>query len=175
MAARRVTQDHARPFCTVKAGTARGFCENLTTNLGNRPDGASRALSDKTARTKKEMRAYPSDPECFVQRTTSMKDWPVFNDKAGSIAQKGPGSRRPAGPDRSRRFRSTELLPVCRPLGRSALTPYAGVEIGRSLFVASGNARHSDSHPARVSTPKSSCGVRARQSELDSRNLVTVS
>jgi transposase len=36
-------------------------------------------------------------------------------------------------------------------------------------------ARHSDSHPARVSTPKSSCGARARQSELDSRNLVAVS
>src|SRR5436853_5853745 len=30
-----------------------------------------------------------------------------------------------------------------------------------------GNARHNDSHPARVSTPKSSCGARARQSELD--------
>ena len=37
------------------------------------------------------------------------------------------------------------------------------------------NARHNDSHPARVSTPQSSCGARARQSELDSRNLVAVS
>jgi len=37
------------------------------------------------------------------------------------------------------------------------------------------NARHSDSHPARVSTPKSSRGARTRQSELDSRNLVGVS
>jgi hypothetical protein len=47
------------------------------------------------------------------------------------------------------------------------------VEIGRSLLVDSGNARHS--HPARVSTPKSSCGARARQSELDSRHLAAVS
>ena len=34
---------------------------------------------------------------------------------------------------------------------------------------------HRDSHPARVSTPKSSCGARARQSELAARNLVAVS
>ena len=34
-AARRVTQDYARPFCTVKAATARVFCKNLTTNLGS--------------------------------------------------------------------------------------------------------------------------------------------
>ncbi len=44
VAARRVTQDHARPFCTVKAGTARGFWENLTTNLGSRPDGPSASI-----------------------------------------------------------------------------------------------------------------------------------
>ena len=53
VAARRVTQDHARLFCTVKAGTARGFCENLTTNFASRPDRASGALSGKTGRTKK--------------------------------------------------------------------------------------------------------------------------
>src|SRR5262249_49964233 len=71
-AARRVTQDYARPFCTVKAATARGFCENLTTNLGSRPARASMALSRKKARTKKkEMRADPLDLEPFVQRTTS--------------------------------------------------------------------------------------------------------
>src|SRR6516225_9210635 len=40
-AARRVTQDYARPFCTVKVATARGFRENLTTNLGSRPGRAS--------------------------------------------------------------------------------------------------------------------------------------
>ena len=34
---------------------------------------------------KKEMRACPSDLEGFVQRTTLMKDWAVFNDKAGSM------------------------------------------------------------------------------------------
>ena len=27
--ARRVVQDHARPFCTMKLRTARGFCANL--------------------------------------------------------------------------------------------------------------------------------------------------
>jgi hypothetical protein len=28
----------------------------------------------------KEMRVYPSDLDCFVQRTISIKDWPVLND-----------------------------------------------------------------------------------------------
>jgi hypothetical protein len=40
-------------------------------------------------------------------------------------------------------------------------------------LVDSGNARHS--RPARMSTPKSSCGARARKSELDSRHLDAVS
>jgi hypothetical protein len=75
-AARRVTQDYARPFCTVKAATARGFCDNLTANFRNRPSRASMTLSRKKARTKKEMSAYPLDLGPFVQRTTSMKDWP---------------------------------------------------------------------------------------------------
>jgi hypothetical protein len=52
-AARRVTQDYARPFCTVQAATATGFCGNPTTNLGSRPARASMAFSRKTARTKK--------------------------------------------------------------------------------------------------------------------------
>jgi len=43
------------------------------------------------------------------------------------------------------------------------------------VVVDSGSAHHSDSHPARVSTAKSSCGARPRQSELDSRDLVSVS
>src|SRR5215813_12689983 len=34
---------------------------------------------------KKEMRPCPSDLERFVQRTTLMKDWPVFNDYRGPI------------------------------------------------------------------------------------------
>jgi hypothetical protein len=33
------------------------------------------------------MKAYPSDGERSVKRQTSMQDWPVFSDKAGSIDQ----------------------------------------------------------------------------------------
>ena len=52
--ARPVTQDDAPPFCTVKAGTARGFCENLATSLrSGPPDGASGAFTGNTARTKR--------------------------------------------------------------------------------------------------------------------------
>jgi len=51
--ARRVTQDHARPFCTVKAGTARGFCEPDQPNLGSPAQTGLGALSGKTARTKR--------------------------------------------------------------------------------------------------------------------------
>ena len=43
--ARRATQDHTRPFCSVKAGTPRGFCENLTTNLGSPPRRVFAGLS----------------------------------------------------------------------------------------------------------------------------------
>jgi len=44
------------------------------------------ALLVRQLERKEEMRAYPSDVEYFVQRTTSMKDWPVFNHEGGSIA-----------------------------------------------------------------------------------------
>ena len=50
---RPVTQDDAPLFCTVKARTARGFCENLATNLRSPPDGASGAFTGNTARTKR--------------------------------------------------------------------------------------------------------------------------
>jgi hypothetical protein len=33
------------------------------------------------------MEAYPPDDERFIKRRTSVKDWPVFSDKEGSIAQ----------------------------------------------------------------------------------------
>jgi hypothetical protein len=33
------------------------------------------------------MKAYPPDDERFVKRRTSVKNWPVFSDQAGSIAQ----------------------------------------------------------------------------------------
>jgi hypothetical protein len=32
------------------------------------------------------MKAYPSDDGRFVKRQTSVKDWPVFSDKAGAIS-----------------------------------------------------------------------------------------
>src|SRR5437773_12353147 len=56
-------------------------------------------------------------------------------------------------------------------ISRSGLLPTTRTERSEALrqlrsdvpVVDSGNARHSDSHPARVSTPKSSCGARARQ------------
>jgi hypothetical protein len=51
--ARPVTQDDAPSLCTLKAGTTRGFCENLTTNLRSPPEGASGAFTDDTARTKR--------------------------------------------------------------------------------------------------------------------------
>jgi hypothetical protein len=63
VAARRVTHYHARPFCTVKAGTARGFCENLTTNFRSHPDGLRGLSLVRQLERKKEMRAYPSDLE----------------------------------------------------------------------------------------------------------------
>jgi hypothetical protein len=44
----------------------------------------------------------------------------------------------------------TSGLPTTR---TSALTLYASVEIGRSLFGDSGNSRRGDSHPACVSAP----------------------
>jgi len=74
------------------------------------------------------------------------------------------------GPGYDSASRPTGSPPACRPFAR-ALPPFTPVEIGRSLLVGAAK-RHS--HPARVSTPKSSCGARARQSELDSLNLVAV-
>jgi hypothetical protein len=41
----RVTQDITPSFCRVEAGTARHFCENLTTNCGSAPRRGCRRLS----------------------------------------------------------------------------------------------------------------------------------
>ena len=32
------------------------------------------------------MKAYPPDDERFVERRTSVKDWPVFSDQGGPIS-----------------------------------------------------------------------------------------
>ena len=77
VAVRPATQDDAPPFCTVKAGTARGCCENLATNLRSPARRTPGALSLVTQlERKEEMRAYPSDLERVVRRTASMEDWP---------------------------------------------------------------------------------------------------
>jgi hypothetical protein len=34
---------------------------------------------------KEELKAYPPDDGRFVKRRTSVEDWPVFSDQAGSI------------------------------------------------------------------------------------------
>ena len=57
---------------------------------------------------KEEMSAYPSDIERFVQRTTSMKDWPVFNDFQRV------SSRRGAEPEYSFRMRQHSPIPPVR-------------------------------------------------------------
>ena len=51
--ARRVTQDPEGPFCPIKVRTARGFVTTDYQLPGLRPNGASRALSGKTTRTKR--------------------------------------------------------------------------------------------------------------------------
>src|ERR1017187_4768088 len=61
--ARRIAQDHAGPFCTMKVRTARGFCANRlgpgqTGLLGRSPVGQ--------IERKEEMKTYPSDRERSV-------------------------------------------------------------------------------------------------------------
>ena len=43
----------------------------------NGQTGLSWALSGKTTRTKRRNEAHPPNTERFVQRRTSLKDWPV--------------------------------------------------------------------------------------------------
>src|SRR5499427_3575580 len=78
VAAQRLTQDHARSFCTMKTGTARVFLR-----LGRPPAReprqmrASRPPPVRQNRTKRKMSAYSSDLERFVERTTPIHYWPV--------------------------------------------------------------------------------------------------
>ena len=61
--ARRVTQDPAGPFCTMKLQTARGFCAIP-------PGSGQTGLLDRSQvghlERKEEMKAYPPDAESFV-------------------------------------------------------------------------------------------------------------
>jgi hypothetical protein len=69
--ARRVTQDHAGPFCTIKLRTARGFCANLR---GSGQTGLLARSQVGQLERKEEMKAYPQDAERLVKRRTSLKD-----------------------------------------------------------------------------------------------------
>ena len=53
---RRVPQDHARSFCTMKAGSARGSCETWPPYLGSPPDVASELSQIRQFRTKMKKR-----------------------------------------------------------------------------------------------------------------------
>ena len=53
------------------------FSWDPTTNVGSRAKTVLRGLSPAKDRSnEKEMKVYPSDFECFVQRKVPMKDWP---------------------------------------------------------------------------------------------------
>src|SRR5450432_1456589 len=69
-----VRQDHARPFCTVRARTARGFLLDLTAYFARSARRGLRGLSlVRQLERKEEMKAYPSDLRYFVKRTASIK------------------------------------------------------------------------------------------------------
>src|ERR1700719_1348102 len=72
----RVTPNLALPFCTIGMATARGFCQNSATHLGSPPRRAPAGLTRKNARTKRKMKAYPSDLRRFVQSKDLHQDWP---------------------------------------------------------------------------------------------------
>ena len=61
--ARRVAQDPAGPFCTMKVRTARGFCANLR---GSGQTGLLGRFQVGQLERKEEMKAYPPDAESFV-------------------------------------------------------------------------------------------------------------
>jgi hypothetical protein len=61
--ARRVAQDHAGPFCTMKVRTARGFCPNLR---GPGQTGLLGHFQVGQLERKEEMKAYPPEAESFV-------------------------------------------------------------------------------------------------------------
>ena len=73
----RAIQDHARPFCTMKTGTARGFCETGHPTSGARQMRASGLSLVRQIRTNRRMRAYLSDLEPFVEQVTPIEHWPL--------------------------------------------------------------------------------------------------
>ena len=77
--ARRVTQDHAGPFCTMKLRTARGVCDRgVCDNFrGSGQTGLLGRSQVGQLERKEEMNAYLQDAERFAKRRTSLKDWPV--------------------------------------------------------------------------------------------------
>ena len=72
--ARRVAQDPAGPFCTMKARTARAFCAKLRSSGQT---GLLGRFQVGQPEREEEMKAYPPDRERFVQRRTSLEGWPV--------------------------------------------------------------------------------------------------
>src|SRR5215831_17588161 len=54
VAAQRLTQDHARSFCTMKTGTARVFLRLGRPQLGSPPDAGFEALPGKTESNEKK-------------------------------------------------------------------------------------------------------------------------
>src|SRR6516225_3883620 len=52
--AQRLTQDHARSFCTMKTGTARVFLRLGLTQLGSPPDAGFEVLPGKTESNEKK-------------------------------------------------------------------------------------------------------------------------
>src|SRR5215831_1528601 len=67
VAAQRLTQDHARSFCTMKTGTARVFLRLGRPQLGSPPDASFEVSPVRQNRTKRKMRAYSSDLERFCR------------------------------------------------------------------------------------------------------------
>src|ERR1035437_1946972 len=61
--ARRIAQDHAGPFCTMKVRRARGFCAN---RLGLGQTGLLGRSQVGQIERKEEMKTYPSDRERSV-------------------------------------------------------------------------------------------------------------
>ena len=74
----RVTQDFTPSFCRVDEGTARDFCENLTTNCGSAPRRGCRRLSIYDSSNERRNEGLSIAPDPLRQQRDLNKDWPVF-------------------------------------------------------------------------------------------------
>ena len=74
----RVTQDFTPSFCRVEEGTARDFCENLTTNCGSAPRRGCRRLSIYDSSNERRNEGLSIAPDPLRQQRDLNKDWPVF-------------------------------------------------------------------------------------------------